>query len=260
MRKPLIAGNWKMNNAHDVGTKTLLTNLIEHTKKINFAIDIVVFPPFVYLKDAQDILTKSNINWGTQNISVYDSGAHTGEISASMIKEFGSNYVLIGHSERRYLYEILKSNQDIIDQIIAKKYAIAIDYNITPIICIGETAEEYNAGKTENVISRLLDVLIKHKGPQTLSKAVLAYEPIWAIGTGKSATPEWAQYVHSFIRERISKHDKTAAKYLRIIYGGSVKPDNARALFDKPDVDGGLIGGASLDPKKFSKICISTAP
>ncbi|NQY51832.1 MAG: triose-phosphate isomerase [Piscirickettsiaceae bacterium] len=258
MRKPLVAGNWKMNNPH-VGTQTFLTNVMAYTKVISSAIDIAVFPPFVYLKDTQKILADSKIHWGTQNVSVYDGGAHTGEISASMIKKFGSDYVLIGHSERRYLYETLKLNQCIVDQIVAQKYAMAINYDLIPIICIGETSEDYDMGRTEDVIARLLDVLIEHRGPQVLSRTVLAYEPIWAIGTGKSATPEWVQYVHSFMRKQIAEHDKTVAESLRIIYGGSVNPDNSRAIFDKPDVDGGLIGGASLDAEKFNKICLSAA-
>lgn len=258
MRKPLIAGNWKMKIPH-VGMQMFLEDIIVHTKEISSAIDIAVFPPFVYLKDTQKILSDSKIHWGTQNISIYDGGAHTGEISASMIKEFSSDYVLIGHSERRYLYEILKLDQCIIDQVVAQKYAMAIEYNLTPIICIGETAEDYDMGRTEVVISRLLDTLIKHKGPQLLSRAVLAYEPIWAIGTGQSATPEWTQYVHAFMRKKISEHDKTTAESLRIIYGGSVNPNNAMSIFDNPDVDGGLIGGSSLDAEIFNKICFLAA-
>ena len=263
MRKPLVAGNWKMNNT-DESSKVLLANIKELLQQKNAftasAIDIAVFPPYVYLKDAQDILTGSKIYWGTQNVSAYDEGPHTGEISASMIRGLGCEYVLIGHSERRFLYETIKSDQYALDQIVARKYAMAINHNLTSIICIGETVEDYTAGKTEEVIARLLDTLIEHHGHQALASAVLAYEPIWAIGTGQSATPEWAQNIHSFMRKRVAKHDKTIAEYLRIIYGGSIKPDNASAIFAEPDVDGGLIGGASLDAEQFNKICCSAIP
>lgn len=267
MRKPLIAGNWKMNNP-DESSKVLLVNVLVHAqlleKKIQqeenaSAIDIAVFPPSVYLKEAQEILTGSQIHWGTQNVSAYDEGPYTGEISASMIKGFGCDYVLIGHSERRCLYETLELDQYVLDKIVAQKYAKAINHDLTPIICIGETAEDYAAGKTEEVIARLLDVLIEHQGPKALAQTVLAYEPVWAIGTGQSATPEWVQEVHSFMRERVAKHDSATAESLRIIYGGSVKPDNASAIFAQADVDGGLIGGASLEAEEFGEICFSAA-
>ena len=267
MRKPLVAGNWKMNNPVE-SSKILLENILKQAElletklqqeKNSSAVDIAIFPPSVYLKDAQEILTGSAIHWGTQNVSAYDEGAYTGEISASMIKGFGCDYVLIGHSERRCLYEKLELDQFVLDQIVAQKYAMATRHGLTPIICIGETAEDYAAGKTEEVITRLLDVLIEHQGAPALSQTVLAYEPVWAIGTGQSATPEWAQEVHSFMRERVAKHDEPTAKSLHIIYGGSVKPDNANAIFSNPDVDGGLIGGASLDVQAFSDICFSAA-
>lgn len=267
MRKPLVAGNWKMNNP-DESSKVLLENILEHAELLetqllqennSSAIDIAVFPPSVYLKDAQEILTGSQLHWGTQNVSAYDEGPYTGEISASMIKGFGCDYVLIGHSERRCLYEKLELDQFVLDQIVAQKYEMAIEHDLIPIICIGETAEDYASGKTEEVIARLLDVLIAHKGVKTLAKTVLAYEPVWAIGTGKSASPEWAQDIHAFMRKRIAEHDVDTADSIRIIYGGSVKPDNAKAIFSKPDVDGGLIGGASLDVEEFSQICIAAA-
>jgi len=176
-----------------------------------------------------------------------------------MIKNFGCDYVLIGHSERRCLYEKLELDQFVLDQIVAEKYTMATRHGLSPIICIGETAEDYEAGKTEEVIARLLDVLIKHQGAKALSQTVLAYEPVWAIGTGKSATPEWAQEVHAFMRERVAQSDIETAQSLRIIYGGNVKKENARAIFAKPDVDGGLIGGVSLDVDQFIKICFSAA-
>ncbi len=267
MRKPLVAGNWKMNSP-DESSKTLLENILHDSKMLDSilkeqenasAIDIALFPPSVFLREAQEILTGSNLHWGTQNVSAYDEGPYTGEISASMIKNFGCDYVLIGHSERRCLYEKLELDQFVLDQIVAEKYTMATRHGLSPIICIGETAEDYEAGKTEEVIARLLDVLIKHQGAKALSQTVLAYEPVWAIGTGKSATPEWAQEVHAFMRERVAQSDTETAESLRIIYGGSVKKENARAIFAKPDVDGGLIGGASLDVDQFIKICFAAA-
>ena len=267
MRKPLVAGNWKMNNPIE-SSKILLENIRQQAELLNnmlvqdgnsLAIDIAIFPPSVYLKETQEVLTDSLIHWGTQNVSAYDEGAYTGEISASMIKGFGCDYVLIGHSERRCLYEKLELDQFVLDQIVAQKYEMATSHGLTPIICIGETEEDYAAGKTEEVIARLVDVLIEHKGAKALGQTVFAYEPVWAIGTGHSATPEWAQEVHSFMRERIAKHDKATAESLRIIYGGSVKSDNAASIFAKPDVDGGLIGGASLNVDEFIQICFAAA-
>jgi triosephosphate isomerase len=267
MRKPLVAGNWKMKNLNET-SKVLLIDILVHTELLrkrvseqgtSLDMDIAIFPPSVYLKDTQEVLTGSDLHWGTQNVSAYDEGPYTGEISASMIKSFGCDYVLIGHSERRCLYETLELDQYVLDKIVAAKYGQALSQDLTPIICIGETADDYAAGKTEEVLARLLDVLIEQQGAASFSKSVLAYEPVWAIGSGKAATPEWAQQVHQFMRERIAKHNKDAAQQMRIIYGGSVKPDNAKAIFDQPDVDGGLIGGASLNGKSFSDICFSAA-
>jgi triosephosphate isomerase len=267
MRKPLVAGNWKMNNPNE-SSKVLLEGILHSADRLKIMledmdnsceIDIAIFPPSVYLRETQEILIGSEIHWGTQNVSAYTEGAYTGEISASMIKGFGCEYVLIGHSERRCLYESLELDQTVIDQIVAQKYEMATSHNLTPIICIGETAEDYESNNTEQVIARLLDILIEHKGVKALSQTVLAYEPVWAIGTGKSATPEWTQDVHYFMRERIAKHDKFTAESLRIIYGGSVKSDNAPAIFSKPDVDGGLIGGASLDVDDFIQICFAAS-
>jgi triosephosphate isomerase (TIM) len=268
MRKPFVAGNWKMNNP-DESPRVLLENILHNSERLrriltdmdasSSAIDIAIFPPSVYLREAQEVLSGSAIHWGTQNVSAYDEGPYTGEISASMIKGFGCEYVLIGHSERRCLYEALELDQTVLDKIVAKKYEMATSQDLTPIICIGETADDYEAHKTEEIIARLLDVLIEHQGAKALSKTVLAYEPVWAIGTGKSATPEWAQDVHYFMRDRIAKHDKATAESLRILYGGSVNATNAAAIFSKPDVDGGLIGGASLDVEEFIHICFAAA-
>lgn len=267
MRKPLVAGNWKMNNPVE-SPQILLQNIVYKAdllhsilKKTDHSpdVDIAIFPPSVYLKDTQEVLAETGLHWGAQNVSAYDEGAYTGEISASMLAGFGCEYVLIGHSERRCLYEKLELDQHVLDQIVAEKYVRAINHNLTPIICIGETLEDYKAGKTEEIIARLLDVLIKYRGAAFLAQVVLAYEPVWAIGTGKSATPEWAQDVHAFMRQRVASHDKKTADSLRILYGGSVKPSNAASIFAMPDVDGGLIGGASLDVEDFMHICFAAA-
>ncbi|MCX4187032.1 triose-phosphate isomerase [Methylophaga sp. OBS4] len=267
MRKPLVAGNWKMNNPVE-SPQILLQNIVYKAellhsilKKTDTApdVDIAIFPPSVYLKDTQEVLTGTGLHWGAQNVSAYDKGAYTGEISASMLVGLGCEYVLIGHSERRCLYEKLELDQHVLDQIVAEKYAQAINEKLTPIICIGETLEDYEAGKTEEIIARLLDLLIEHWGAKSLEQVVLAYEPVWAIGTGKSATPEWAQEVHAFMRQRVASHDPKTADSLRILYGGSVKPDNAASIFAMPDVDGGLIGGASLAVEDFMHICFAAA-
>ncbi|MDF1588369.1 MAG: triose-phosphate isomerase [Gammaproteobacteria bacterium] len=253
MRKPLVAGNWKMNGT-SATNKKLLDGILTHADSFN-SVDVALFPPAVYLQQVQEALKGTNLSWGTQNLSQFRQGAYTGEISAVMLKDFGCRYVLIGHSERRCLYAELDLDQLVLDHIIAEKYEMAISEGITPIVCIGESPEEHACGQTEEVVGRLLDITIERLGVKALSQAVLAYEPVWAIGTGKSATPEWAQEVHSFMRERIAKHDPTTAETVQILYGGSVKGNNAAPLFSMPDIDGGLIGGASLDVDEFVSIC-----
>ncbi|OUR74128.1 triose-phosphate isomerase [Methylophaga sp. 41_12_T18] len=255
MRKPLVAGNWKMNGS-SAGNKLLLNEILAAANSFS-SIDVALFPPAVYLHQVQQALKDSHVAWGTQNVSSYHQGAYTGEVSATMLHDFDCKYVLIGHSERRCLYAELELDQLVLDRIIAEKYNMAISEGLTPIICIGESPEEHAVGKTEEVIGRHLDIIIEHQGVKSLSQAVLAYEPVWAIGTGRSATPEWAQDVHSFMRERVAKYDVETAQGLRILYGGSVKGNNAAPLFSKPDVDGGLIGGASLEASEFVEICQS---
>lgn len=253
MRKQMVAANWKMNGTH-ASNQMLLTLLREHAEEFH-DIDVAIFPPAVYLQQVRKALEDSGLYWGSQNISSYIEGAYTGEISASMLRDFDCKYTLIGHSERRCLYAELDLDQLVLDQLVAEKYEMAISGGITPIICIGESPEEHAQGFTEEVVLRLLNTLIDHLGVKTLSQTVLAYEPVWAIGTGKTASPEWAQNVHSFMRERVAKHDKETAESLRILYGGSVNGHNAASLFSQPDIDGGLIGGASLDAHEFIRIC-----
>jgi triosephosphate isomerase len=253
VRKPLVAGNWKMNGS-GASSEQLLTGIVAKADLFSH-IDVAVFPPALYLYQVQKQLQHSQIAWGTQNVSSFEHGPYTGEISATMLKDFDCQYVLIGHSERRCLYAELDLDQEALDHIIADKYYMSVSKGVTPIICIGETPDEYRAGKTEQVITRQLDIVINHHGAETLSQAVLAYEPVWAIGTGESATPDWAQNIHKLMRESIAKHDKKTADSIRILYGGSVKSDNARSLFAMPDIDGGLIGGASLIADEFVEIC-----
>ena len=253
VRKSLVAGNWKMNGT-SASNALLLDSILAQKDKFS-SVDVAVFPPAVYLHQVQMALENSGLHWGTQNLSQFRQGAYTGEISAAMLKDFGCKYVLIGHSERRCLYAELELDQLVLDHIVADKFDMALTEGVTPIICIGESPEEHAKGQTEEVIARLLDIVINQSGVKALAQTVLAYEPVWAIGTGKSATPEWAQEVHSFMRERVAKHDRATAESVQILYGGSVKGDNAAPLFSMPDIDGGLVGGASLDADEFVKIC-----
>lgn len=253
MRKPLVVGNWKMNGS-SASNARLLDGILTQANTFS-SVDVALFPPAVYLQQVQEALMGSQISWGTQNLSQFKKGAYTGEISAPMLNDFGCKYVLIGHSERRCLYAEIGLDQEVLDYIISGKYAMALQEDITPIVCIGESPEEHDEGKTEEIVARLLDIIIAQNGIQALSHAVLAYEPVWAIGVGKSATPDWAQEVHRFMRERIAKHDPAIAESIQILYGGSVKGHNAAPLFSMPDIDGGLIGGASLDADEFVAIC-----
>ena len=243
-------------NGSSARNKVLLDGVLAHAEQLS-TIDIGIFPPSVYLHQVQKALSGSGIHWGTQNLSQFDCGAYTGEIAAAMLNDFNCDYVLIGHSERRCLYAELDLDQLVLDHIISEKYEMALQKEIVPIVCIGESPEEHYAGKTEEVVVRLLDTIIACQGAKALNGAVLAYEPVWAIGTGKSATPEWAQNVHEVIRKRVAKHDKATAESLRILYGGSIKGNNAAPLFSQPDIDGGLIGGASLDLDEFLAICMA---
>lgn len=253
VRKPLVAANWKMNGS-SAANALLIDRILAQRNKFS-SVDVAIFPPAVYLHQVQMALESTGLFWGTQNLSQFSQGAYTGEISAAMLKDFGCKYVLIGHSERRSLYAELDLDELILDHIVADKFEMALTEGVTPIICIGESPEEHATGKTEEVIAKLLDIVINKSGVKALSQSVLAYEPVWAIGTGKSATPEWAQEVHSFMRQRVAKHDPATAESLQILYGGSVKGDNAAPLFSMPDIDGGLVGGASLDADEFVKIC-----
>lgn len=246
MRRPLVAGNWKMNG-DKAGSTALLEGILAGMGDVKNA-EVAVCPPFILLPLAAEKLSGSAVAVGGQNLSVHDSGAYTGEISGPMLIDAGCHYVIVGHSERRSYYG---EN----DALVAEKFSAARRNGLVPILCVGETLEEREAGDTEEVVARQLDVVIGIDGIAAFSDAVIAYEPVWAIGTGKTATPDQAQDVHRFIRERLASHDATVAEQCRILYGGSMKPDNAVELIAQPDIDGGLIGGASLKAADFLAIC-----
>ena len=247
MRKKLVAGNWKMH-----GSLAENAALLAAIKPALAGIDAAVCVPFPYLAQAQAALAGSSIAWGAQNVSEQAKGAFTGEVSAAMLLDFGCTYVIVGHSERRSLYGES-------DEMVAKKYIAAQAAGLTPILCVGESLAEREAGVTEAVVARQLDAVIQAAGVGSLAKAVVAYEPVWAIGTGKTASPEQAQAVHAFIRGKIAALDADVANGLVIQYGGSVKAANAAELMAQPDIDGGLIGGASLIADEFIAICRAAA-
>jgi triosephosphate isomerase (TIM) len=249
MRKLIVAGNWKMH-----GSKSFVLDLLSALKKGAedlSQVELVVFPPYPYLDQARELLLGSEIVLGAQNVYSEIEGPYTGEISPLMLKEFDCRYVIVGHSERRHI--LGEKN----DEIVAK-FILAGKCGLKPVFCCGETREQREAGQTFAVVTQQLLPLIHHKDAVALlPEAVLAYEPVWAIGTGLTATPEQAQAVHAYIRKEVANIDKSLAEKLRILYGGSVKQSNAAALFSMPDVDGGLIGGASLDVNEFLEIARS---
>jgi len=246
MRQPLVAGNWKMNGSR-AGVAELLDGIKAGMADVSTAA-VAVCPPYVFIPEAAARLQGTAVAWGGQNLSTHASGAYTGEIAASMLTDYGCKYVIVGHSERRTLY-----GED--DATVAEKYEVARKAGLVPIFCVGETLEEREAGTTEEVVARQLDAVLERFGAQALAAGVIAYEPVWAIGTGRTATPEQAQDVHAFIRARIAAKDAAVAGAVQILYGGSMKPDNAVELMAKPDIDGGLIGGASLKASDFLAIC-----
>ncbi len=246
MRQPFVAGNWKMNGSHN-SIKRLLEGIKAQAQDVGET-EIAVFPPFVYLLQCKTALEGSSVAWGAQDVSAENNGAYTGEVSASMLVDFACRYVIVGHSERRMLY-----GED--NKQVAAKFRAAIHVGLRPILCVGETLNEREAGKTLTIIEeQLAAVLTLNDNLFACSDAVIAYEPIWAIGTGRTATPEQAQEVHAAIRKQLAAVNPDLAEKLRILYGGSVKPANASALMAMPDIDGALVGGASLDAKQFIEI------
>jgi len=244
-RKRIVAANWKMN-----GDRDLVAHLLRalHSFKVNA--DLLIFPPFIYIPQVQASLCDTQIAWGGQNLATEIQGAYTGEVSGVMLKDFGCRYVLVGHSERRSLYD--ESNE-----MVATKFKIAQAAGLIPLLCVGETLAERQAEQTLEVIEAQLMAVLNLLGITAFANAIIAYEPVWAIGTGLTATPEQAQAVHQEIRKHLAKKDDRIAAQLPILYGGSVKAENAAALFAEPDIDGALVGGASLDAENFKKICES---
>jgi triosephosphate isomerase len=251
MRRPFIAGNWKMHGSRAENAE-LIEGLLLGLPGQPTA-DIAVCPPFVYLWEIGRMLKASSIALGAQSTCAEAVGAFTGEVSAAMLKDVGCAYVIVGHSERRSLYK-----ED--DALVARKFLAAQSHGLKPILCVGETLEERERGLTMQVVSRQLGAVLDLAGVQAMADAVVAYEPVWAIGTGKNASPEQAQEVHAHIRADVAARDAKIASGLRVVYGGSVKAGNAREIFSMPDVDGGLIGGASLKADEFLKICSAAQP
>lgn len=244
MRRSLVVGNWKMNGtlaSAELLTKGIIAGLGDTNA------DIAVCVPYVHLPKVSELVGNTALAVGSQNVADKSSGAFTGEISAAMLTEFNCKYALVGHSERRSYYGDT-------DESVAARFCQAQEQNIIPILCVGETLEQREQDQTFAVIDTQLDAVINLAGIAAFGAAVIAYEPVWAIGTGKTATDEQAQEVHQYIRKYIAAKDQAIAEKIQILYGGSAKPDNAKGLFAMPDIDGGLIGGASLDAESFLKI------
>jgi len=245
MRQKIIAGNWKMNGTI-AETERLIKDLLEGSSK-NEKATVVICPPFTSLYVAGKLLQGSQIALGAQDMSEYQRGAYTGEVAADMLLTLGVQYVILGHSERRRYHA---EN----DRLVNAKAMTAHAAGLIPIICVGETLQHREKGQTEQVVSQQVDGALAGLSSDLIAKTVMAYEPVWAIGTGKTATPEMAQAVHRFIREKVAEVDKEVAETLPVLYGGSVKPDNAAGLLSQPDIDGALVGGASLKAAEFSQI------
>ncbi len=250
MREFLVAGNWKMNGSDDVSA-ALVSGIVAGVPE-GSGFRLLVCPPFPYLASVAGQIAGTQVALGAQNVSEHEVGAFTGETAASMLKDVGCEYVIVGHSERRAMY-FESSDQ------VAAKFQATQSAGMTPILCVGETLEEREAGKTETVIDEQLDAVLSATGIDAFEPAVIAYEPVWAIGTGLTATPEQAQDVHRHIRARLAKHSAAVAKNVQILYGGSMKGENAPGLLSMPDIDGGLIGGASLKVSDFLVIAEAAA-
>ena len=242
MRTKLVVGNWKMHGSRPANAELLAGVLAARP----YTTDVAVCVPYVYLTETAATLAGSDIRWGAQDVSSHAQGAYTGEVSAAMLAEFGCRYAIVGHSERRAYHAES-------DQLVAEKAQAALAKGVTPIVCVGETLAQRDAGETEAVVKRQLSAVI-HLLAHCASEIVVAYEPVWAIGTGRTASPEQAQAVHAVLRAQLQAATGHGAA-MRILYGGSVKADNAAALFSQPDIDGGLIGGASLKAADFVAIC-----
>ena len=245
MRARCVAGNWKMHGT--LAANQRLLEAIRAGATTLPGVECVVCVPFPYLAQAAGLLGGSAVAWGAQTVSEHDAGAYTGEVSGAMLRDFGCRYAIVGHSERRQLYGER-------DAGVAAKFVAAQAAGLKPILCVGESLAEREQGETENVVARQLSVVMEAAGVAAFAEAIVAYEPVWAIGTGRTASPQQAQAVHEFVRARVSAHDAAIGAKVPILYGGSVKPANAAEIFAMPDVDGGLIGGASLVAEDFLAI------
>jgi triosephosphate isomerase len=245
MPQPLIAGNWKMNGSPD--SVTALVQGIKAGIDAVTTAEMAVCPPYVFIPQVATMLAGTAISYGAQDVSDQEAGAYTGEIAPGMLFDIGCKYAIVGHSERRTLY-----GED--DEFTARKFASAQNAGLVPILCVGELLEEREQGITEQVVARQLDAVINLEGIGAFGSAVIAYEPVWAIGTGKTASPDQAQEVHAFIRGKLAALDAAVADKVQILYGGSMNPGNAADLLAMQDIDGGLIGGASLKPDDFLAI------
>jgi len=245
MRQPLVAGNWKMNGSL-ASIKTLVEGIKAGLSSVTTA-ELAVCPPYVYIPQVAAMLKGTSIALGAQDVNDKESGAHTGEVAPGMLTDVGCKYAIVGHSERRSIYGES-------DEFTARKFAAARQAGLVPILCVGELLEEREQGITEDVVARQLDAVIKLEGVAALADAVIAYEPVWAIGTGKTASPQQAQDVHAFIRGKLAALDAGVAEKVQILYGGSMNAGNAADLLAMSDIDGGLIGGASLKPDDFLAI------
>lgn len=246
MRRKMVLGNWKMNGSRSDAIQW--TGAAAKMASALPTVDIGVLPAFPYLSDARNAAMHTPLLLGAQDVAAYPGGAYTGEVSASMLADVGATLVLAGHSERRHVL-----GED--DGVVSSKFAQAQAAGLTPVLCVGETLQQRDDDATADVVLAQVDAVIRRCGLQSLARAVIAYEPVWAIGTGRSASPEQVQMIHALIRSAIAKHDAMLASLIRILYGGSVKGSNAAILFRQPDVDGGLIGGAALVPDEFADIC-----
>lgn len=248
MRNKLVVGNWKMHGSSEQ-IQNLLKLIIEGVAGLNQA-EIGICPPYPYLTLVKQLCHDTGIKVGAQNVSQHDGGAYTGEVAAPMLADLGMDYVIVGHSERREVYGET-------DGLVAEKFIATQRSGLVPILCVGESLTERENGETEAIVLRQLDAVLEQAGHEAFANAVIAYEPVWAIGTGKTATPEQAQEVHKLLRDRIAQSSKEISAAIRILYGGSVKETNAETLFAQTDIDGGLVGGASLQAEQFIAICAS---
>ncbi|WHZ20875.1 MAG: Triosephosphate isomerase [Rhodanobacteraceae bacterium] len=244
MRRKWVGGNWKMHGSRAMASALVGAIVEAHTGDV----DVAVFPPFPYLREACAECAGSRIAVGGQDVSEHESGAYTGEVSAAMLRDVGCTLALAGHSERRQYHKET-------DAQVAAKVAQALAHELTPVLCVGETLDEREAGQTSAVVARQLGAVVAHCGIAVFARIVVAYEPVWAIGTGRTASPVQAQEVHALLRSQLARDDARIAGSTRIVYGGSVKPGNAAELFAQPDIDGGLIGGAALQATDFLSIC-----